>query len=168
MTAARPSARRRIGRAHGMIDDMPGRAAGRTLSHVPWVDGWALEDAQATAQQGFRWAQEFYRRSAAASHGGARLWADVAETAWSSVKLLNDNLVRSLTANAEAAFDAAEACARADSLDTIVALQGDFVRRLLARTGEQTREFIDLSVRASQHLLETIEDAALQLRRMDF
>lgn len=151
-----------------MIDDMPGRAAGRTLGRVPWADGWALADAQATAQQGFRWAQEFYRRSAAASHGSARLWADVAETAWSSVKLLNDNVVRSLTANAEAAFDAAEACARADSLDTIVALQGDFVRRLLAQTGEQTREYIDLSVRASQHLLETIEDAALRLRRMDF
>ncbi|HET6927189.1 MAG TPA: phasin family protein [Hyphomicrobiaceae bacterium] len=152
-----------------MIDDMPGRtAAGRTLGHTSWVDGWALEDAQATAQRSFRWAQEFYLRSAAASHGGARLWADVAETAWSSVKLLNDNVVRSLTANAEAAFDVAEACARADSLDTIVALQGDFVQRLLARTGEQTTEFIDLSVRASQHLLETIEDAALRLRRMDF
>jgi len=150
-----------------MIDEMP-RAAGRTLDRAPWVDGWALADAQATAQQGFRWAQEFYRRSAAASHGSARLWADVAETAWSSVKLLNDNVVRSLTANAEAVFDVAEACARADSLDTIVALQGDFARRLLAQTGEQTREYIDLSVRASQHLLETIEDAALRLRRMDF
>lgn len=151
-----------------MIDDMAGQAAGHRLSHAPWADGWALEDTQAVAQQGFRWAQEFYRRSAAASHGGARLWADVAETAWSSVKLLNDNVVRSLTANAEAAFEAAEACARADSLDTIIALQGDFVRCLLARTSEQTREYIDLSVRASQHLLETIEDASLRLRRMDF
>jgi len=167
MTAAAPSARRPWAERVGMIDEMP-RAAGRTLDRAPWVDGWALADAQATAQQGFRWAQEFYRRSAAASHGSARLWADVAETAWSSVKLLNDNVVRSLTANAEAAFDVAEACARADSLDTIVALQGDFVRRLLAQTGEQTREYIDLSVRASQHLLETIEDAALRLRRMDF
>ena len=149
-----------------MSDDMP-RAAGRTRS-APWVDGWALEDAQAATQQGFRWVQEFYRRSAAASHGGARLWADVAETAWSSAKLLNDNVARSVTENAEAAFEAAEACARADSLDTIVALQSDFVRGLLARTSEQTREFIDLSVRATQHLLETIEDAALRLRRMDF
>jgi len=146
---------------------MPGRA-GQRLSDAPWADGRALEDAQAVAQEGFRWAQEFYRRSAAASHGGARLWVDVAETAWSSVKLLNDNVVRSLTANAEAAFDAAEACARADSLDTILALQGDFVRGLLTRTSEQTREFIDLSVRASQHLVETMEDAALRLRRMDF
>lgn len=151
-----------------MTDDMPARAAGQRRSHLPWVDGWALEDTQAVAQQGFRWAQEFYRRSAAASHGGARLWADVAETAWSSVKLLNDNVVRSLTANAEAAFEAAEACARADSLDAIIALQGDFVQYLLARTSEQAREFIDLSVRASQHLLETIEDAALRARRMDF
>jgi hypothetical protein len=151
-----------------MIDDMHGRAAGQTLSHVHWADGSALENAQAVAQQGFGWAQEFYRQSAAASHGGARLWVDVAETAWSSVKLLNDKVVRSLAENAEAAFEAAEACARADSLDAIVALQGDFVRRLLARTSEQTREFIDLSVRASQHLLETIEDAAVRLRRMDF
>ena len=138
------------------------------MSHGPWWDGWALEDAHTAAQRSFRWAQEFYRHSAAASHGGARLWADVAETAWSSAKLLNDNVARSVTENAEAAFEAAEACARADSLDTIVALQSDFVRGLLARTSEQTREFIDLSVRATQHLLETIEDAALRLRRMDF
>jgi hypothetical protein len=151
-----------------MSEDMHGRAAGQTLSHMHSVDGWALVNAQAAAQQGFGWAQELYRHSAAASRGGARLWADVAETAWSSLKLLNDNVVRSLAANAEAAFDAAEACARADSLHAIVALQGDFVRRLLARTSEQTQEFTDLSVRASQHLLETIEDAAVRLTRMDF
>src|SRR5262245_14466297 len=104
MVPARPRAPHRIAPAHDMIEDMHGRAAGQTLSHMHCVDGWALANAQAVAQQGFGWAQEFYRRSAAAFHGGARLWADVGETAWSSLKLLNDNVVRSLGANTEAAF----------------------------------------------------------------
>jgi len=147
---------------------MHGRAAGEALTQMDWMDAWVLAGAQALAQEGFGRAQAFYRRSAAVSQGGTRLWVDVAETAWGSVKLLNDKVVQSVALNAEAAFDAAEACARADSLHAIVALQGDFVRRQLVRTNEQTKEFVDLSARASQHLFETIEDAAVRLMRMDF
>ena len=147
---------------------MHGRAAGKALSPIDWVDARALESAQTLAHLSFDRAQDFYRRGAAISQGGARLWADVAETTWASMKVLNDKVVRILEVNAEAAFDAAEACAGADSLEAIAALQGDFVRRLLERTSEQTREFVDLSVRASQHLLETIEDAAVRVMRMDF
>ena len=147
---------------------MHGRAAGEALRQMDWMDAWVLAGAQALAQEGFGRAQAFYRQSAAVSQGGTRLWADVAETAWGSVKLLNDKVVQSVALNAEAAFDAAEACARADSLYAVIMLQGDFIWRLLAQTSEQTKELVDLSARASQHLLETIEDAAIQLMRMDF
>jgi hypothetical protein len=151
-----------------MNDAMHGRAAGTALKQTSWMEAWAPEGAQALAQESFARARELYRRSAAVSQGGARLWADVAETAWGSAKLLNDKVIQNAALNAEAAFDAAEACARAASLHAIVALQDDFVRRQLARTSEQTREFVDLSARASQHLFETIEDAAVRLMRMDF
>jgi phasin protein len=147
---------------------MHGRAADLARKQMDWMDAWGLEGAQSLAQESFGWAQAYYRRSAAVSQAGIRLWAGVAETAWGSAKLLNDKVVRSVALNAEAAFDAAEACARADSLYAIVMLQGDFVWRLLAQTCEQTKEFVDLSGRASQHLLETIEDAAVRLMRVDF
>ena len=147
---------------------MLGRAASKALIPTHLGDAWTPEVAQTLAHQSFARAQDFYRRSAAISQGGARLWADVAETAWANVRVLNEKVARSFAVNAEAAFDAAEACARADSLEAIVTLQGEFVRRLVERTSEQTREFVDLSVRASQHLFETIEDAAVRLMRMDF
>ena len=147
---------------------MHGRAAGQARKQMDWMDASVLEGAQSLAQESFGRAEAYYRWSAAVSQAGTRLWVDVAEAAWGSVKLLNDKIVRSVALNGEAALDAAEACARAGSLCAIIMLQGDFVWRLLAQTCEQTKEFVDLSGRASQHLLETIEDAAVRLMRMDF
>jgi hypothetical protein len=120
------------------------------------------------AQEGVARSREFYRKSAAAAQGGARLLSEVAETAWGSARLLNDKLAQNVAANTGAAFDAAEAVARAGSLHEIVTLQGDFLRLLLVQTSEQAKEFVDLSTRATQHVLETMQGAAVRLLRTDF
>jgi hypothetical protein len=73
-----------------------------------------------------------------------------------------------VASNTEAAFNAAEAVARASSLQEIATLQGDFLRLFLAQTSEQTKEFVDLSTRATQHVLETMQGAAIRLMRTDF
>ena len=126
------------------------------------------EQVQAVAQESVARSREVYRKSAATAQGGARLFAEVAETAWGSAKLLNDKVARNLAANTEAAFKAAEMFAKAGSLLEIVTLQGDFLRQLLVATGEQTKEFADLSTRATQHVLETMQSAAVRLMRTDF
>jgi hypothetical protein len=125
-------------------------------------------NAQAIAQEGVVRSWELYRKSAAATQAGARLLAEVAETAWGSAKLLNDKVAQNVASNTEAAFDAAEAVAKASSLHEIVTLQGDFLRLLLAQTSEQTKEFVDLSIRATQHVLETMQGASVRLMRTDF
>ena len=73
-----------------------------------------------------------------------------------------------MASNTEAAFNAAEACAKAGSLREIATLQADFLRLMLAQTSDQTKEFVDLSTRATQHVIETMQGAAVRLMRTDF
>jgi hypothetical protein len=149
---------------------MRGLAAEQAFSQADWLfkDVYLPEDVQAMAQETVARSREFYRQSAAAAQDGARLFVEVAETAWGSARLLNDKIVRNVACNTQAAFDAAEACARAGSLLEIATLQGNFLRHLLAATSDQTKEFADLSTRVTQHVLETIQGAAVRLMRTDF
>ena len=132
------------------------------------MDGDLPESVQAVAQDSVARLREVYRLSSTAAQGGARLFIEVAETAWGSARLLNDRVVRNVDANTAAAFDAAEACARAGSLMEVAALQGNYLQQLLAATSEQTRELLDLSTRATQHVLETMQAATARMLRTDF
>ena len=85
---------------------------------------------------------------------------EIADTAWGSTKMLNEKIVQNLTANAEAAFSAAQAIATAKSLSEIAKLQSEFVQKFAAQATEQTKEFFDLSTRATQHLFEKAQSAA--------
>ena len=74
--------------------------------------------------------------------------------------MLNEKIVQNLTANAEAAFSAAQAIAIAKSLPEIAKLQSEFVQKFAAQATEQTKEFFDLSTRATRHLFEKAQSAA--------
>jgi hypothetical protein len=132
------------------------------------LQNYLPESAQAMAQESVARSREIYRKSAAAAQGSARLFAEVAETAWGSAKLLHDKVVQNVTSNTEATFSAAEAVAKARSLHEMVMLEADFLQLLLATTSEQTREFLDLSTRATEHVLETMQDAADRLMRTEY
>jgi len=93
---------------------------------------------------------------------------EIADTAWGSTKLLNEKIVQNLTANTEAAFSAAQAMATAKSLPEIAKLQSEFVQRLAAQASEQTKEFFDLSTRATQHLFEKAQSAATKSFKSTF
>ena len=118
------------------------------------------ENVQAIAQQGVAKTHELYSKSAAAAHESAKVLTEVAETAWGSTKMLNDKLAQNLTANIEASFVAAHAIAKAQSLPEAFKLQAEFFQKLMAQTSEQTKEFLDLSSRATQHVFERVQAAA--------
>ena len=118
------------------------------------------ENFLAIAQHGVATSKDFYSKTAAVAHDGAKAITEIADTAWGSTKLLNEKIVQNVTATAQTTFDAAEAIATAKSLPEIARLQGEFVQRLAAQATEQTREFFDLSTRATQHLLEKAQAAA--------
>jgi hypothetical protein len=123
-------------------------------------DARVPENVLAIAQQGVAASKDFYEKSAAAAQDSAKVMTEIADTAWGSTKLLNEKIVQNLTANAEAAFSAAQAMATAKSLPEIAKLQGEFAQRFAAQAAEQTKEFWDLSARATQHLFEKAQAAA--------
>jgi hypothetical protein len=123
-------------------------------------DARVPENVQAIARQSVAASKEFYAKTAAAAQDGAKVISEIADTAWGSTKMLNEKIVQNVTANAEAAFSAAQAMAAAKSLPEIARLQGEFVQRLASQAADQTKEFFDLSSRATQHLIEKAQAAA--------
>jgi phasin family protein len=123
---------------------------------------------QAIAQQGVATSKELYSKAAAAAQDGTKAMNEIADTAWGSAKMLNEKIAQNLTANAEAAFGAAQAIAAAKSLPEIAKLQSEFVQKLAAQTTEQTKEFFDLSTRATQHLFEKAQSAATKSFKSTF
>jgi hypothetical protein len=123
-------------------------------------DARVPEQVQAMAQEGVAKSRELYAKSSTAAQEGAKRLTEVAETAWSSTKVLNDKFLQNVAANTEAMFDAAQAMARAGSLPEVAKLQGDYLQKVVATTSVQAKEFYDLSTRATQHLVETVQAAA--------
>ena len=74
--------------------------------------------------------------------------------------MLNEKLVQNFTANIEASFVVAHAIAKAQSLPEALKLQTEFFQKLAAQTTEQTKEFFDLSTRATQHVFEQVQAGA--------
>ena len=118
------------------------------------------ENVQAIAQQGVAKTHEFYTKSAATAQENVKILTEVAETAWGSTKMLNEKLVQNFTANIEASFVVAHAIAKAQSLPEAFKLQTEFFQKLAAQTTEQTKEFFDLSTRATQHVFEQVQAGA--------
>jgi hypothetical protein len=112
------------------------------------------ENVQAVAQQSVAASKELYEKTAAVAQEGTRALTEITDTVWGSTKMLNEKIVENMTANFEATFTAAHAIATAKSLPEIAKLQSDLLQKLSAQAAEQTKEFFDLSARATQHLFE--------------
>jgi hypothetical protein len=124
-------------------------------AHIP-------DQVQAFAKQGVTASQEFCTKTAAVTQESAKAFTEIADTAWGHSKMLNDKIVQNLMANVEAAFTAAHELATAKSLAEIGKIQAEFMQRCTARANEQTKEFVDLSTRATQHLCEKMQAAAVK------
>ena len=122
------------------------------------------ENVQALAQQGLAHSKELFTKTSLVAQDGAKAMTEIADTAWGSTKMLHEKLVQNAQANAEVVFGHAYAIASAKSLPEIAKLQTELLQKLSAQAGEQTKEFFDLSTRASQHMLEKVQAAAKSLK----
>jgi phasin family protein len=118
------------------------------------------ENVTAMAKQGVAASKDFYDKTAAAAQDGAKAMTEIADTAWGSTKMLNEKLVQNFAANTEAAFEAAQEMTSAKSLPELARLQGEYAQKFAAQAAEQTKEFFDLSTRATQHILEKAQSVA--------
>ena len=118
------------------------------------------ENVQVMAQEGVAKAREAYDKISAVAHDQAKVLEQVVMAQTSGVKTLGDKLLQNVVANTEAAFDAAQAMAKSRSLPDAAKIQADFVQQQMAKAGEQTKEFFELSTRIAQQTFQTMNAAA--------
>jgi hypothetical protein len=120
----------------------------------------AVELMRCVMQGSVASSRQFYSKAAAAGLEGARAMTELTDTVWSTTKMLNDKIIQNATANAEAAFDTAQALAGARSFAEVATIQSEFVQRFAATAAAQSREFVDLLARTTDHVIETAQAAA--------
>ncbi len=123
-------------------------------------EAFAPHQVQALAEKSIATSKDLYEKAAAAAQDGAKALTDVADTAWGSTKMLNEKVVQNVTANVESVFAAAHEIISAKSLQEAAKLQGEYLQKFAAQATEQTKEFVDLSTRATQHVFEKVQAAA--------
>jgi hypothetical protein len=117
-------------------------------------------NAHAIAQKSVAASKDLYDKTAALTTHSAKAFTEITDTAWGSAKMLNEKVVENVTQNIETAFKAAGEIAGAKSLSEMAKLQSEYFQKLAAQATEQTKQFVDLSTRATQHVFERVQAAA--------
>ncbi len=120
----------------------------------------AIGASRVRAGQNIAFARECYDMSTSSAQEGAKALAEVVETIWGSAKLLQMRMLQNMAVHANVLFMAAHAITQAKSVPEVVQLQSELCLQGLMTTSDQAKEFVDLSARASQHVIETTLNAA--------
>lgn len=123
-------------------------------------DGRIPDNIQAMAEDNVAKAREAYQKINSVAKDGAKVVEDVLSTAQAGAKSIGEKVLHNTVANTEAAFDAAQAIARARSLPEAARLQADFMQQQFAAAGAQTKELFELSTKVMKQTFESINSAA--------
>ena len=121
-------------------------------------DAVVQKNFQALSEKAVTASKDFYDQATAVGLEQTKVLTDIADTAWDSTKMMNEKVAQNVISNIEATFAAAQLMAGAKSLPEIAKLQREFVQKFAAQSMQQTTELFDLSTRASQHVLEKVQD----------
>lgn len=118
------------------------------------------ENVQVFAEESISKTREAYNKFSVIAKDNAKVAEDVMLAAHAGAKAIGDKLMHNTTVNTEAAFDAAQAIARAKTLPEAARLQANFVQQQMAVAGAQTRELFELSTKVAQQTFQTMNSAA--------
>jgi hypothetical protein len=120
-------------------------------------DAVVQKNFQALSENAVAASKGFYDQASAAALGQTKALTDIADTAWGSTKMLNEQVTQNVISNFEATFTAAQLMSGAKSLPEIAKLQREFLQNFAAQSMQQTTELFDLSTRASKNVMEKIQ-----------
>lgn len=118
------------------------------------------ENVQAIAEESVAKTRDAYKKINAAAKDGVKVMEEVMLTAHAGARALGEKVLTNTVANTEAAFDAAQAIARARTLPEAARLQADFVQQQMAIASTQTKELFELSAKVARQTFESINSAA--------
>jgi len=118
------------------------------------------ESVQAFAEDSIVRTRDAYAKFTSVTKEAAVAINEVTDIAQENVKALGDKFLANTMVNTEAAFDAARDLARSRSLPEMMKIQSDFFQTQMAKIGEQTREFFELSASLTKKTVESKPVAA--------
>jgi hypothetical protein len=118
------------------------------------------DNVQAFAEQSVAQTRQAYQKINTVAKDGAKVLEEVVLTAQAGAKALGEKVISNANANTDAAFDAAQAIARARTLPEVARLQADFMQQQFAIANAQTHELFALSAKIAMQTLETVNAAA--------
>jgi hypothetical protein len=118
------------------------------------------ENMQAFAQESVAKTREAYDKLSGAAKDQAKVAEDVLLATQAGAKAIGAKVLDNVSVNAEAAFDAAEAIAKARTLPEAARLQAEFVQKQFAAACAQTKELFELSTRVAQQTFQSVNDIA--------
>ncbi|MEZ5774798.1 MAG: phasin family protein [Hyphomicrobiaceae bacterium] len=118
------------------------------------------ESMQAFAEDGLAKSKAAYEMMTSAAKDAGRGMEEVATVAQKGAKALGEKALDTFSRNTEAAFAAAQQMARSKSLPEAAKVQAEFMQTQMAKAGEQTREFYELSSKIARETFETMSAVA--------
>ncbi len=118
------------------------------------------ENVQAFAEDSVAKSREVYAKMSTATADGLKATQEVMLAAQAGAQSVGEKFLANASANTEAAFDAAEAMAKAKTMPEMARLQADFIQQQLATASAQTKEFFELSNKIGRQTLESMNAAA--------
>lgn len=118
------------------------------------------ENVQAFAEESVAKSREAYGKFSAVAKDGAKVVEDVVLAAQAGAKAIGEKVIHNTLTNTEAAFDAAQAMARAKTFPEVARLQANFWQQQMAIAGAQSKELFELSTKVAKQTLETMNSAA--------
>jgi hypothetical protein len=103
--------------------------------------------------------RETYERMNTYAEENGKALEEVMKTAEAGVRAIGANIFDNTIANTTAAFDAATAVARANTLAEAAQLQANFVQQQLATASHQSKELFDLSLKVTMQFFESMTRA---------
>lgn len=118
------------------------------------------ENVQAMVADGVAKTREAYEKASTVAKDQAKVAEEIMLAGQAGAKTIGTKLLENTAANTEAAFDAAQAIARARSMPEAAKLQAEFMQKQMAIAGAQTRELFELSSRVAQQAFQSFSSAA--------
>ena len=117
------------------------------------------ENMSAFAEDAVAKSRDAFNKINVATKDNAKVMEDVVLTAQAGAKSISEKIVANTIANTEAAFDAAQAMAKAKTFPEIARLQANYWQQHFALVGTQSKELFELSSRLAKQTFETVGSA---------
>lgn len=118
------------------------------------------ENVQQFAEESVNKTREAYDKLSAAAKDNAKVVEEIFTAAQTGAKVIGDKVIHNTSVNTEAAFEAAQAIARAKTLQEVARLQANFFQQQFSIAGAQSKELFELSTKVAKQTLESFNSAA--------